>query len=402
MIGAPRFQNGSLTLLRHKTAPATWYFRFYEERNGRRTYRNQRIGTIKELPNRRDAQKAVLELRANINSSVRIPATVGELIAHYKNFELGADCEKRTSTRAVYELYLDRQIEPKWGSVPLGQIRAVDVERWLRSLKYAPASKSKIRNIMSAMFAHAKRYGMVHSNPIEAVRCSAKRLREPDVLTPVEFQRLLEELPLRERVMVMIAGTTGLRRSELIALTWQDVDFGNLQIAINKSCVHGQIGETKTTASAKPVPLHPDVAQVLRDWQQVTEYKEDSDFLFPSIRGNGRVPVWPDTLLQKVIRPAAERAGIRGKTIGWHTFRHSLGTNLRSLGVDIKVAQELLRHANAKITLDLYTQAISSQKRDANARVVEMLLPAGQRGGKSQHYSAPSGEAKEKVEPLSA
>src|SRR5208282_3133932 len=125
--------------------------------------------------------------------------------------------------------------------------------------------------------------------------------------------------------------------------------------------------------------------------------REDSDFLFPSIRSNGQVPVWPDTLLRKVIRPAVERAGIRGKNVGWHTFRYSLGTNLRSLGIDIKVAQELLRHANAKITLDLYTQAISSQKREANAMVVEMLLPAGTKGGKSQHHSAPSGEEKEEV-----
>jgi len=377
MIGAPRFQTGSLTLLKNKTTPATWYFRFYEERNGRRSYRNQRIGTVKELPHRRDAEKAVQQLRANINSSVRIPGTVSELISHYKKFELGDESDKRTSTCNVYELYLDRQIEPKWGTVHLGQIRAVDVERWLRSLKYAPASKSKIRNIMSALFAHAKRYGMVQANPIEAVRCSAKRMREPDVLTPVEFNRLVEELPLRERVMVMVAGTTGLRRSELIALTWKDVDFNTLQIAINKSCVHGQIGETKTAASGKPVPLHPDVALALREWQGVTEYPEDSDFLFPSIRNNGQRPVWPDTLLKKVIRPALERAGIHGKIVGWHTFRHSLGTNLRSLGIDIKVAQELLRHANAKITLDLYTQAISSQKREANAMVVEMMLPAG-------------------------
>ena len=161
-----------------------------------------------------------------------------------------------------------------------------------------------------------------------------------------------------------------------------------------------QIGETKTAASAKPVPLHPDVAHVLRDWQHVTEYKEDSNFLFPSIRNNGQVPVWPDTLLQKVIRPAAERAGIRGKTIGWHTFRHSLGTNLRSLGVDIKVAQELLRHANAKITLDLYRQAISSQKREANARVVEMLLPSGGNGPKSQHHLAPSARLDSNQRPL--
>jgi len=69
------------------------------------------------------------------------------------------------------------------------------------------------------------------------------------------------------------------------------------------------------------------------------------------------------------------RAGIVNKHIGWHSFRHSLATNLRALGVDIKVAQELLRHASSRTTLDIYTRAVSQQKRDANAKVVEMMLP---------------------------
>jgi integrase len=397
MIGTPRFQNGSLTLVKNKTAPSTWYFRFYEERNGQRSYRRQRIGTIKELPTRRDAERAILALRVNVNSAVRTPETVSELISHYKKHELEDNTDKRSSTCAAYVLLLRNRIEPKWGSVRVDRIRAVDVEQWLRSLDYAPGSKTKIKNIMSAVFAHAKRYGMIPTNPIQGARCSSKRLREPDVLTPMEFKRLVDELPLRERVMVLLAGTTGLRRSELFALTWQDVDFSTHQIAINKSCVHGRIGETKTAASAKPVPLHPGVAHALREWKHVTEYKAATDFLFPSVQKNGLVPVWPDTLLKKVIRPAVKRAGITGKIVGWHTFRHSLGTNLRALGVDVKVAQELLRHANAKITLDLYTQAISSQKREANERLVEMLLPSGEEVAKTQHHSAPTNGPKEEV-----
>ena len=225
MIGTPRFQNGSLTLLKNKTTPSTWYFRFYEERNGQRMYRRQRIGSVRELPNRRDAERAVLALRVNVNSAARTPETVSELICHYKKYELEDNSDKRASTRLAYMLLLKSRIEPKWGAVQLDRIRAVDVEHWLRSLNYAPGSKSKIRNIMSAVFAHAKRYGMISANPIQGVRCSSKRMREPDVLTPVEFKRLVDELPLRERVMVELAGTTGLRRSELIALTWQDVDF---------------------------------------------------------------------------------------------------------------------------------------------------------------------------------
>jgi len=243
---------------------------------------------------------------------------------------------------------------------------------------------------MSALFAHAKRYEMVSTNPIQGVRCSAKRRKDPDVLPPEEFKALLNELPPREQVMVLLAGTTGLRRSELVALTWHDIDFGTLQINVNKSCVRGKLGETKTFASAKPVPLHPAVASALAKWRLATPYKKPGDFLFPSIRNNGTTPVWPDVILQKIIRPACERARIKGKTVGWHTFRHSLGTHLRFLGIDVKTAQELLRHANPGITLGLYSQAVSSQKRDASNRVVEMLLPAAAQAEKPQHLSAPS------------
>jgi integrase len=341
----------------------------------KRVYRNRKIGTVKEFPHRRDAEKAVLALRANINSEVRSPETVNNLIAHYSMIELSAEGGKTTSTRQVYEGYLRVQIAPQWGRLRLDQVKTVAVENWLRSLDYAPGTLSKIRNIMSALFAHAKRHDMITANPIAGVRCSSKRMKTPDVLTPDEFKSLLAELPHRERVMVMLAGTTGLRRSELIALKWEDVDFDILQVDINKSCVRAQMGATKTEASAKPVPLIPAVADSLREWRRVTLYPAQEDFLFPSIRNHGRTPLWPDMVLIDKIRPAAERAGITGKRIGWHTFRHSLGTNLRFLGVDVKTAQELLRHANAKTTLDLYTQAVSSQKREASTLIGHMMLP---------------------------
>jgi integrase len=120
--------------------------------------------------------------------------------------------------------------------------------------------------------------------------------------------------------------------------------------------------------------LHSSVLEVLTEWRAESLYKGDGDFLFPSIRMNGAQPLAPDMVLQKSIRPALVRAGVTGKVIGWHSFRHSLATNLRSMGVDVKIAQELLRHANSRTTMDLYTQAVSEDKRLASNKQAELLL----------------------------
>jgi integrase len=161
-----------------------------------------------------------------------------------------------------------------------------------------------------------------------------------------------------------------------------------LEVTVLRSCVRNRFGDGKNAASRRPVPLHPLVLESLLDWKRESLYRADADFVFASIRLKGKKPMGPDNLLKRYIRPALERAGIVGKVIGWHNFRHSLATNLRAMGVDVKVAQELLRHANVRTTLDIYTRAVSQQKRDANAKVVEMMLPGAPK--MLQHPSAPS------------
>lgn len=360
-------------LVKNKRTDDSWLFRYYEDVDGKRVHRNLKVGTVREFPRRRDAEKALLSLRSIINSGVRAPQTVSELEAHYRKHELTTE-RKAFATVEAHVSYLDLHILPMWGSCKLSEVKTVAVEQWLDSLPLAPATKTKIRNIMSAVWSHGIRHQWITFNPISKVRCSAKRLREPDVLTPGEFQALLQELPLRERAAVMLAGSTGLRRSELFALRWSDINFFTMEVAVTRSCVRNQFGNVKTQASGKPVPLHKSVCDVLMEWREETPYKSDNDFLLPSVRLNGEFPLMPDMVLKKTIRPALKRAGITGKIIGWHTFRHSLATNLRSLGVDVKVAQELLRHANSRTTMDIYTHAVSAEKRNASLRQVELLL----------------------------
>jgi integrase len=379
-----RFQQGSLLKLKRKNSPDVWVFRWYDETNGTRTYKKRTLGKATDMPLRRDAEKAVADFRANINVEVRVPQTISDLAAHYRKYELTSD-KKAFATIESTSIYLSRHIVPKWGDVWLSDVRTVEVEQWLHSLPYAPATRSKIRNIMSALFNHGIRHEWTHRNPITKVRPSAKRLREPDVLSPAELSALISELPLREKAMVMLAGSTGLRRSELIALTWNDIDPLLIQVNVLRSCVRNHFGDTKTEASRRPVPLHSSVVECLNEWRKESKHNGDDDFLFPSNRKEGKQPITPDMVLKKVIRPALVRAKIIGKVIGWHSFRHSLATNLRASGADLKTAQELLRHANSRITLDIYTRAISETKRDANNKVMEMVIEAGK-----ARISAPS------------
>ena len=90
-------------------------------------------------------------------------------------------------------------------------------------------------------------------------------------------------------------------------------------------------------------------------------YCEADDWVFASEHRRGRKPYWGQAILRRYLRPAARTTGIE-KRIGWHTFRHSYSSLLRSLGTELKMIQELLRHSSFRSTLDVYTQAMTPAK----------------------------------------
>jgi len=102
---------------------------------------------------------------------------------------------------------------------------------------------------------------------------------------------------------------------------------------------------------------------------------------------NGTQPYWPNSIFRVYIKPAAKKIGLT-KRIGWHTFRHTFGTILNANGENPKVIQELLGHANLKVTMDTYVQAVSDEKRKAQSKVVKMLLPGVRKGKRSSLRSS--------------
>jgi len=141
---------------------------------------------------------------------------------------------------------------------------------------------------------------------------------------------------------------------------------------VTRSIVFQVVGPCKTEASQKPVPLDPRLAEALHTWRRYTRYRAADDWVFASPAVRGQKPYWGQCLMRTIIRPAATKVGIT-QHIGWHTFRHTYSSLLRANRTDIKVTQELLRHASSRVTLDTYTQAVTVQKRRAQSSVIRLL-----------------------------
>jgi integrase len=376
------YQQGSLTSEKRVTGPDVWIYRWREAGpNGRRVKRKVVVGSTDVLKTKAAAQKAVDGLRLEVNAEAPIvrsrSLTVGELIAHYEQAELDNGSRKSPATKTVYKQFLSSYILPEWGTKTLTALRPIAVERWLESLSYAPATKSKIRNLLSALFQHAIRMEWAETNPIRAVRASAKRLREPDILTPEETNALIAELPEPCRTMALLAALTGLRISEVLGLQWQDVDLEGAVIRLRRGIVNQQVSDLKTAGSKRPLPIPSALVEALSEWKKQTSFSQTEDWVFASPQANGDQPYWPGTLLQRHLKPAALRVGI-AKQIGWHSFRRSFATLLYANEQDVKTAQELMRHATPNVTMGIYAQAVTEAKRQAQERLANMILNAEQ------------------------
>jgi len=194
MLRRARHQRGSLKRVRRKSGETVWVFRWYEtEIDGSKKYRKVVVGSAEEFKTEASAEQAVDALRLTINQQTPRqqlqPIGFGTLVQHYREHEMpdvfnkrqpgkirvAAEGRKSYATQATYEGYLKKWILPRWRSYGIADVKAVQVEEWLRSLPLAAGSKAKIRNIMSALYSHAIRWEWVRHNPITSVRQSAKR-----------------------------------------------------------------------------------------------------------------------------------------------------------------------------------------------------------------------------------
>src|SRR5579883_1167415 len=167
LFGRTRYQEGSLRLEERKRGPAVWVYRWWEkDATGKPVRRKAQIGNVDDCPTESQAHAAADALRLTINEKTPRQQlkqiTLQTLVQHYREHEIPdvltktrpsieTVCEheegrKSYSTQQTYEGYLKKWIVPRWGTYRVGEIKAVQVEQWLKTLSLARGSKAKIRN----------------------------------------------------------------------------------------------------------------------------------------------------------------------------------------------------------------------------------------------------------------
>jgi integrase len=263
-----RYQYGSLETKERKKGKEVWKFRYYEtDGQGERQRRAIMVGTLQEYPTESAARKSpavqaiLLRLNAEQPAAAAGAAAFGAVIARYEKEEM----PERYSTKAAYKSYIKNQIRPRWADTPMSAVRPMAVEDWLKGLDLAPKTKSHVRSLMHTIFQCAERWELTDKNPIKLVRVKGgtKRLQTPRVITPDLFHCLVMLIREPFRTMVLVAGCLGLRVSEIVALQWGDFDFPALTLLIQRSMVHGRVGDVKTEYSRDSVPLDPALVDAL-------------------------------------------------------------------------------------------------------------------------------------------
>jgi integrase len=296
---------------------------------------------------------------------------MGTIIDRYLKEEFPA---LRHSTQTTNRSLIKKWVRPKWQDVRLADVTAIAVKQWLEKLPFGPASKARARNLISRLLDLAMlwEYIPVGRNPMElvSVKGSTKRKKKLTILTPDQFKALVNALPEPHNLMVLVSGCLGLRVSETLGLKWQDFNFDECTLNINQVFTHGQVQALpKTDASGEPLPVHPKLIEILKQWKE----KQNHDYSWVFASAKTASPYSDSTILTDYLKPAAMKLGIKG--LGWHTFRHSYKSWMASAKVEPSQMKDLMRHADISTTMNVYGKTLTEEMRAANLLVSGQLLP---------------------------
>jgi integrase len=322
------------------------------------------------------ARAKLIDVQRSITQGLPLPAereTVGGLMDEWLLSRQGV---LRSSTVDTYRRHL-AHARPALARIRLARLAPTDLERLYASLLAAGRAPMTVRHVhavLHAMLEHAMRQGRVPRNVASLVDAPAAQQQEMTTLTAEQARRLLDAAkgdPLE--ALYVLALTTGMRRGELLALRWPDVDLerGSLQVTgglVRDSRADGgqlRVGPPKTKRSRRQVELGVLAVDALRRHRARASA---SGFVFATPTGH---PLDPGNVLRRSFWPLLARTGV--PHIRFHDLRHTAATLQFGMGTHPKVVADMLGHASVAITLDTYSHAVPGIDRKA-AEAMDRLL----------------------------
>jgi integrase len=263
-----RYQEGHL--YEHHNA---WYVR-YRERVRKEdgsielNQRAARLGSVADYPLESQIKPLLTEFMCSLNSGNFTPEPGITLEEFVERIYLPYLNEKRASTKKGYEEIWNNHISDRVGQIQLRKFRTVNASRMLKAIAdendLSKTTLQHIKGVLSGIFTHARNEGAFDdANPIQGARIPTNA-REPDetyAYNLAQICRILEFLPILAKAIIATAAFAGLRRGELRGLEW--IDYSGDALNVKRSVWKTVVNQPKTRASAKPVPVIRQLAEIL-------------------------------------------------------------------------------------------------------------------------------------------
>ena len=282
--------------------------------------------------------------RGVLPGMVKTGATFADAAAEWLRY-IEHDRKRKPSTVAGYKAIVRSQLLPAFGETPVESITPAMVETWLASVKGAASTRTKALVLMHGIFQRARKVWGLPVNPVADVeKPPLMRSGDIDVFSPEEVWALVRAAASEQDAAIFLtAAFTGLRRGELLALRWRDVDFAGSVIRVRGNYAGGQL-TTPKSGRVRSIPMAPDVAEALAKLGRREHFTSDDDLVFVGEWGS----YLDGSALRRRYDAALKRAGLR--QLRFHDLRHVFGTRMIARA-DIRRVQEWMGHADIQTTM---------------------------------------------------
>lgn len=358
------------------------YFPYKDSYGVSRKYTKSGFKTKKDALEHESAMKVEVSKHKDLVENLSV--SLNEVFKEYMQLN---ESKYAKATLQYYRYTFIKYIQEGIGVNPIAVLKYKEIQVYFNGLECTLSNIENIKKIFNVSFKHAMRCGYIHENPMRLVNLNVvhkkveKHLKESkkQVITKEELDIIIFELekiykfsPQKDylkfnnkayAIALYIGWYTGMRVSEVLALTKSDIDFVDRSIKVDKRLeYHGvtkeqlhAVNKLKTKASCSVVPLANPLKDILQAWFDETPY----EVIVSDINGDY---VNPGTLNHKV-KKAAKSANI--EDFHFHLLRHSFATNLVMNDINPSIAKELIRHGNIQTTLDIYTHIQQGDKSNA-------------------------------------